>query len=123
MQPDRTSELAALHERRILILDGAMGTMIQNYRLGESDYRGTEFAAHAHDLKGDNDLLVLTQPDIVRAIHNAYLEAGADVISTNTFNATSIGQADYQLDRRVHDINLVAARLARECADAWTLKT
>jgi 5-methyltetrahydrofolate--homocysteine methyltransferase len=123
MQPDRTAELAALLEKRILILDGAMGTMIQSYKLGESDYRGPEFAAHAHDLKGDNDLLVLTQPDIVRAIHDAYLEAGADVISTNTFNATSIAQADYQLDRRVRDINLAAARLARECADAWTSKT
>ena len=123
MQPDRTAELAALLERRILILDGAMGTMIQSYKLGEADYRGGAFAAHTHDLKGDNDLLVLTQPDIVRAIHNAYLEAGADVISTNTFNATSIAQTDYQLDRRVREINGAAAQLARECADAWTLKT
>ena len=123
MQPDRTAELAALLEKRILILDGAMGTMIQSYKLGEADYRGSAFAAHTHDLKGDNDLLALTQPDIIRAIHNAYLEAGADVISTNTFNATSIAQTDYQLDRRVREINLAAARLARECADAWTSKT
>ena len=94
MQPDRTAELAALLEKRILILDGAMGTMIQSYKLGESDYRGAEFAAHAHDLKGDNDLLVLTQPDIVRAIHNAYLEAGADVkLSTLQRYCVAIGQA------------------------------
>jgi 5-methyltetrahydrofolate--homocysteine methyltransferase len=123
MQPDRTAELAALLERRILILDGAMGTMIQSYKLGEADYRGSAFAAHTHDLKGDNDLLVLTQPDVIRAIHNAYLEAGADIISSNTFNATSIAQADYQLVSRVRDINFVAAQLARECADAWTAKT
>src|SRR5438876_11806567 len=109
MQPDRTRELAALLEHRILILDGAMGTMIQSYKLGEADYRGPAFAEHAHDLKGDNDLLVLTQPEVVRAIHNAYLEAGADIISSNTFNATSIAQADYQLERRVRDINVAAA--------------
>ena len=123
MQPDRTRELAALLKERILILDGAMGTMIQSYKLGEADYRGSAFAEHAHDLKGDNDLLVLTQPDVIRAIHNAYLEAGADIISSNTFNATSIAQSDYQLERRVREINVAAARLARECADAWTSKT
>jgi 5-methyltetrahydrofolate--homocysteine methyltransferase len=123
MQPDRTAELAALMERRILLLDGAMGTMIQSYRLGEADYRGAAFAGHTHDLKGDNDLLALTQPDVVRAIHNAYLEAGADIISSNTFNATSIAQADYQLQGRVREINVAAARLARECADAWTART
>jgi 5-methyltetrahydrofolate--homocysteine methyltransferase len=123
MQPDRTSELASLLDRRILLLDGAMGTMIQSYRLGEADYRGALFAGHARDLKGDNDLLALTRPDIVRAIHDAYLEAGADIISTNTFNATSIAQADYGLEGRVRDINVAAARLARERADAWTART
>jgi 5-methyltetrahydrofolate--homocysteine methyltransferase len=123
MQPDRTSELAALLDRRILLLDGAMGTMIQTYRLGEADYRGTRFAGHAHDLKGDNDLLALTRPDIVRAIHDAYLDAGADIISSNTFNATSIAQADYGLESRVREINVAAARLARERADAWTVRT
>jgi 5-methyltetrahydrofolate--homocysteine methyltransferase len=123
MQPDRTAELAALLQKRILIIDGAMGTMIQSYKLDEADYRGAAFAAHTHDLKGDNDLLVLTQPDVVRAIHDAYLEAGADVITTNTFNATSIAQADYELDGRVREINLAAARLARERADAWTSRT
>ena len=120
MQPDRTDELAALLDERILILDGAMGTMIQSYRLDEADYRGACLAGHDHDLKGDNDLLVLTQPDVVRAIHDAYLEAGADIVETNTFNATSIAQADYGLEGRVREINAAAARLARECADAWT---
>ena len=123
MQPDRTAQLEALLEKRILVLDGAMGTMIQGYRLGEAEYRGTCFAGHAHDLKGDNDLLVLTRPDVIRAIHDAYLEAGADIIETNTFNATSIAQADYRLQDRVREINVAAARIARECADAWTAKT
>jgi len=123
MQPDRTAELAALLEKRILVLDGAMGTMIQSYKLGEAEYRGARFVGHSHDVKGDNDLLVLTQPDVIRAIHNAYLEAGADVISSNTFNATSIAQADYRLEGRVREINLAAAKLARECADAWTART
>jgi len=123
MQPDRTTELAALLEKRILVMDGAMGTMIQRYKLGEAEYRGARFVGHSHDVKGDNDLLVLTQPDVIRAIHNAYLEAGADVISSNTFNATSIAQADYQLEGRVREINLAAAKLARECADAWTART
>jgi len=123
MQPDRTVELAALLEKRILLLDGAMGTMIQQYKLGEADYRGARFTAHPRDLKGDNDLLVLTRPDVIQAIHDAYLEAGADVIETNTFNATSIAQADYGLEDHVREINLVAAKLARECADAWTRRT
>ena len=101
-----------------------MGTMIQGYRLDEADYRGRAASpATTHDLKGDNDLLALTQPDVVRAIHDAYLEAGADIIETNTFNATSIAQADYGLAERVREINLAAARLARECADAWTART
>jgi len=123
MQPDRTAELAALLEKRILLLDGAMGTMIQRYDLGEADYRGARFAGHAHDVKGDNDLLVLTRPDVIRAIHDAYLEAGADIIETNTFNSTSIAQADYRLEDRVRELNVAAAKLARECADAWTART
>jgi 5-methyltetrahydrofolate--homocysteine methyltransferase len=123
MQPDRTAELAALLERRILVLDGAMGTMIQRYQLGEADYRGARFAGHGRDLKGDNDLLVLTRPDVIRAIHDAYLEAGADIIETNTFNATSIAQADYGLEDHVRELNRAAAKLARECADASTAKT
>jgi 5-methyltetrahydrofolate--homocysteine methyltransferase len=123
---DKTAQLAKLARERILVLDGAMGTMIQGYKLGEADYRGPEacrLGAHSCDLKGDNDLLAVTKPDIVRAIHDAFLEAGADIIETNTFNATRIAQADYKLEGRVREINLAAARLARERADAWTAKT
>ena len=120
---DKSALLAHLLDERILILDGAMGTMIQRYDLDEADYRGDCLAGHAHDLKGDNDLLVLTRPEVIRAIHDAYLEAGADIIETNTFNATAIAQADYHLEGRVRDINLAAARIARQCADAWTAKT
>ena len=89
-QPDRTAELHDLLRRRILILDGAMGTMIQRYKLDEADYRGDAFADHPRDLKGDNDLLCLTQPEIIEEIHRQYLEAGADIIETNTFNAQAI---------------------------------
>ena len=123
MQPDRTAELADLLEARILVLDGAMGTMIQSYKLGEAEYRGARFAGHSHDVKGDNDLLVLTRPEVIRAIHDAYLEAGADIISSNTFNATSIAQSDYRLEASVREINIAAANLARGCADAWTART
>jgi 5-methyltetrahydrofolate--homocysteine methyltransferase len=122
MQPDRTRELTRLLRQRILILDGAMGTMIQQHRLSEADFRG-DFHDHAHDLKGDNDLLVLTRPDVVRDIHDAYLEAGVDVIETNTFSATAIAQADYGLEGRVREINFAAARIARECCDEWTART
>ena len=108
--PPTTPRCSPAADERILILDGAMGTMIQRYRLAEADYRGARFADHAHDLKGDNDLLVLTRPDVIRAIHDAYLEAGADIIETNTFNATAIAQADYRLEGRVHEINVAAAR-------------
>ena len=123
---DKTAQLAKLATERILVLDGAMGTMIQSYKLGETDYRGPEacrLGGHSCDLKGDNDLLALTKPEVVRAIHDAFLEAGADIIETNTFNATRIAQADYKLEGRVREINLAAARLARERADAWTAKT
>jgi 5-methyltetrahydrofolate--homocysteine methyltransferase len=123
---DKTEVLERLLGERILILDGAMGTMIQAHKLGEAEYRGPPACGlhdHASDLKGDNDLLSLTKPDVVRSIHNAFLEAGADIIETNTFNATRIAQADYHLEHRVRDINLAAARIARECADAWTAKT
>ena len=126
MQPDRTAELVGLLRKRILIMDGAMGTMIQQHKLSEADFRGASacgLQGHAHDLRGDNDLLVLTQPDIIREIHDAYLEAGADLIETNTFSATSIAQADYGLESRARDINFMAARIARECCDAWTART
>ena len=123
---DKTAQLTRLLRERILILDGAMGTMIQARRLAESDYRGAAACGllnHPHDLKGDNDLLVLTHPDIVAAIHDEFLAAGADIIETNTFNATRIAQADYKLESRVRDINLAAARIARERADAWAART
>ncbi|MEO6927897.1 MAG: homocysteine S-methyltransferase family protein [Casimicrobiaceae bacterium] len=119
MQPDRTTLLSHLLEQRILVLDGAMGTMIQQCRLGETDFRGT-FHGHAHDLKGDNDMLALTRPDVVRGVHDAYLAAGADIIETNTFNATSIAQADYGMQAQVRQINLRAAAIARDCADRAT---
>ncbi|AGA31949.1 5-methyltetrahydrofolate--homocysteine methyltransferase [Thioalkalivibrio nitratireducens DSM 14787] len=108
---------------RILILDGAMGTMIQEYRLEEADYRGERFADWNSDLKGNNDLLVLTRPDVIEAIHNEYLEAGADIIETNTFNGTRIAMADYAMENLVPELNREAARLARRAADAWTAKT
>jgi 5-methyltetrahydrofolate--homocysteine methyltransferase len=122
MQPDRTPLLTRLLRERILVMDGAMGTQIQQRKLSEADFRGS-FHDHSHDVGGDNDLLSLTQPDVVRAIHDEYLAAGADIIETNTFTATSIAQADYGMQARVYDINLAAARIARECADAWTART
>jgi 5-methyltetrahydrofolate--homocysteine methyltransferase len=109
--------------RRILFLDGAMGTMIQRYRLAEADYRGARFADWATDLKGNNDLLVLTRPEVIREIHDAYLDAGADIIETNTFNATRIAMADYRMEDLAFEINVTAARLAREAADAFTTRT
>ncbi|MBT0404468.1 methionine synthase [Morganella morganii] len=109
--------------QRILILDGAMGTMIQRYALNEKEYRGERFADWPVDLKGNNDLLSITQPDIIREIHHAYLEAGADIIETNSFNSTVISMADYQMESLSDEINEAAAKLARECADEWTRKT
>jgi len=109
--------------RRVLILDGAMGTMIQQYRLEEADYRSERFAAWPSDLKGNNDLLALTQPAIIKAIHLAYLEAGADLIETNTFSATAIAQADYGMEALAYEINLAAAQLARGAADEVTQQT
>jgi len=113
MHADRTPELRALLERRILILDGAMGTMIQQYRLDEAAYRGTRFAGFAHDVKGNNELLTLTQPAVIATIHEQYLAAGADIIETNTFGATSIAQADYHLESIAAEMNLEAARIAK----------
>ena len=115
--------LAALLRERILFLDGAMGTMIQSYHLDEAGYRGQACAGHDHALKGNNDLLSLTQPALVREIHDAYLEAGADIIETNTFGATRIALADYGMADRALEMNRAAARLARQCADAWNQRT
>jgi 5-methyltetrahydrofolate--homocysteine methyltransferase len=120
MTVDRTAELSDLLARRILILDGAMGTMIQSYRLQEADYRGERFRDWPCDLKGNNDLLVLTQPAIIREIHAAYLGAGADILETNTFNSTAISMHDYQMERLVPELNREAARLAREVADQYS---
>ena len=120
MTVDRTAELSDLLTRRILILDGAMGTMIQSYRLQEADYRGERFHDWPSDLKGNNDLLVLTQPAIIREIHAAYLDAGADIIETNTFNSTSVSMRDYGMESLVPELNRAAARLAREVADAYS---
>jgi len=109
-------------QKRILILDGAMGTMIQQYRLSESQFRGDQFKDHPVDLKGNNDILSITQPHIIEEIHRAYLEAGADIIETNTFNANPISQQDYQLQNRVYDLNLASARLARKVVDEFNKK-
>jgi len=110
-------------DKKILIIDGAMGTMIQSYKLGEEDYRGDRFADWQTDLKGNNDLLSLTQPEIIKAIHLAYLEAGADILETNTFNATSIAMADYGMEQFSHEINLTSTKIAREAADQITAKS
>jgi 5-methyltetrahydrofolate--homocysteine methyltransferase len=109
--------------KRILILDGAMGTMIQSYQLGEQDYRGARFKDHPSDLKGNNDLLSITQPKIIGDIHRAYLEAGADILETNTFNSTSIAMADYRMEELVYELNLEGARLARAAADEYSART
>src|SRR5690606_4769350 len=116
----RTATLKQALTQRILILDGAMGTMIQRYNLTEQDYRGQRFADHPSDLKGNNDLLLLTRPDVIKAIHQAYLDAGADIIETNTFNSTAVSQADYHLEALVYELNKAGAALAREVCDATT---
>ena len=122
----RPARIAALHEalaQRIVVLDGAMGTMIQRYALGEAEYRGTRFRQHPRDLRGNNDLLSLTRPEVIREIHTAYLEAGADILETNTFNSTSISQADYGLEDLVVELNAAGARIARDAADACSART
>nr|MBS0021599.1 homocysteine S-methyltransferase family protein [Gammaproteobacteria bacterium] len=123
MNPHRTQQFTALLRQRILILDGAMGTMIQRHGLQESDYRGKEFAHWQQDLKGNNDLLNLTQPAIIGAIHRSYLDAGADIIETNTFNSTATAQADYGLQSRARELNRAGAEIARAQADAASKRT
>ncbi|CAG0984840.1 partial 5-methyltetrahydrofolate--homocysteine methyltransferase, partial [Rhodocyclaceae bacterium] len=120
MQPDRSELLRTLLARRILILDGAMGTMIQRHGLQEADYRGARFTGHAKELKGNNDLLLLTKPGLIRGIHADYLAAGADIVETNTFNATSISQADYGLEALAWELNVAGAKVAREAADEYS---
>ncbi|HEY5682838.1 MAG TPA: methionine synthase [Sulfuricaulis sp.] len=121
-QRERLSRLESLLIERILVLDGAMGTMIQRYKLGEKDYRGERFASWAHELKGNNDLLTLTQPMIIRDIHAAYLDAGADILETNTFNSQSISMADYRMEELSYELNREGARLARAVADEFEKK-
>jgi 5-methyltetrahydrofolate--homocysteine methyltransferase len=116
----RGGALAALMQQRIAIIDGAMGTMIQRYKLGEADFRSERFAEHPTDLKGNNDLLVLTRPDVIREIHGQYLAAGADLIETNTFGATSVAQEDYGLAHIAREMNVAAARIARSVADEYS---
>jgi len=135
LNPERTQQLLDALAKRILVIDGAMGTMLQSYKLEEDGYRGQRFAEgkdahgqHEHhgpgcDLKGNNDLLSLTQPEIIKAVHMAYLDAGADLIETNTFNSTTISQADYHLEHLAYELNREGTRLARECCDAAEAKT
>ena len=128
LDPQRVAALEAALAERILVIDGAMGTMIQGYRLEEADYRGERFAGGfdslqpgdggEHDLKGNNDLLSLSRPDIIAAVHDAYLAAGADLVETNTFNSTAVSQSDYHLQHLVRELNLEGARLARSRCDA-----
>ena len=119
----RIAALRAAAAERILIIDGAMATMIQRHRLGEAEFRGERFRNHHKDVKGNNDLLALTQPRIISEIHDGYLAAGADIIETNTFNAQRISMADYGMEELAYEMNVAAARLAREAADIWTRKT
>ena len=118
--PNAKAQLEAALKNRILILDGAMGTMIQRHMFEEDDFRGERFAAHNSELKGNNDLLIFTQPEAIQGIHEAYLEAGADIIETNTFSATTISQADYGLESIVYELNVEGAKLARAAADKYS---
>ncbi len=137
LHPHRVRLLLDALEQRILIIDGAMGTMIQRHGLQEADYRGERFVdgfdsqqpdhdhgpGCGHDLKGNNDLLLLTRPEVIAGVHTAYLEAGADLVETNTFNATSVSQADYHLEHLVYELNKAGAQVARACCDAVEAKT
>ena len=116
------ADIREILEKRILILDGAMGTMIQRHKLEEEDFRGDRFKDFKHPLKGNNDLLSLSRPDIVRDIHREYYASGADIAETNTFSGTTIAQADYHLEDIVYELNYESARLAREAADEFTAK-
>ena len=121
--PRRGEEIKQLLKRRVLILDGAMGTMIQSYGLDEAGYRGDRFRNVDSDLKGNNDILSLTQPEIVKEIHDSFLRAGADIVETNTFNGTSISQADYVMESVVYELNKASAKLAKDAAQRIELET
>ncbi len=116
----RAQQLPEILKQRIVILDGAMGTMIQRYKLTETDYRGERFASHHVDVKGNNELLLLTRPDVIREIHEQYLAAGADLIETNTFGATSVAQEDYDMAELAYEMNVIAAQIAREACDQYS---
>ncbi|MBP6413978.1 MAG: homocysteine S-methyltransferase family protein [Bacteroidia bacterium] len=116
------SKIEEAIKKNILVLDGAMGTMLQRYNFSEEDFRGERFKDFSHSLKGNNDLLSLTQPQAIKAVHAKYFEAGADIVETNTFSATTIGMADYHLEDIVYDLNYESARIAREVADEFTAK-
>lgn len=118
LNPERDAAFRALFAERIVILDGAMGSLIQAFNLTEKDFRSGDLAAHGHDLKGNNDLLSITRPDIIEEIHHRYFHAGADIVETNTFSATAIAQADYHLEGKVTEINLAAVACARRAASA-----
>src|SRR5262245_31300488 len=120
---DTFTLLEPLLSRRILVLDGAMGTMIQRYKLTEAEFRGDRLKAHSKDVQGNNDLLNLTRPEVIREIHHQYLAAGADIIETNTFSSTSIVQSDYALESLAYELNLEGARLARAACDEWNART
>jgi 5-methyltetrahydrofolate--homocysteine methyltransferase len=120
---ERIDTLLKSLDERILLLDGAMGTMIQGFGLSEDEYRGERFANWERDVKGNNDLLSITRPEVIRDIHNAFLGAGADIIETNTFNSNAPSMADYGMESLVPELNAASARLARECADAVAAKT
>jgi 5-methyltetrahydrofolate--homocysteine methyltransferase len=119
---ERILALKAAARERVLVLDGSWGVMIQKRGLDEADYRGDRFEGHVGQLKGNNDLLCLTRPDIIADLHDQYYAAGADISETNTFSSTAIAQADYELQSAVRDLNLAGARIAREAADRWTAK-
>ena len=123
MNDTNQRSLRQLLERRVLLLDGAMGTMIQRYKLTEADFRGDRFIDHARDLRGNSDVLILTRPDVIGAIHREYLAAGADIIETNTFSSTAIAQSDYALESHAYELNRDGARLAREAVDEWNART
>src|SRR3954465_4050490 len=121
--PPHSAKLAALLSERILLLDGAMGTMIQRARLAEEDYRGARFREWPKELRGNNDLLSLTQPELIRDIHGQYLQAGADIIETNTFNSTSVALADYGMQDLARELNLASARLAKQAVQECEVRT
>ena len=116
------AQLEAIAKERILVIDGAMGSLIQEYQLEEADFRGERFADFHMDIKGNNDLLSITRPDVIEAIHRAYFEAGCDIVETNTFSSTTIAQADYDMQHLAYEMNLASAQVAKKVAQEFTAK-